>query len=78
LIFFYFLLEPSRDFAENAEQNVSVVAGEDFLDYGEKLVKPGELLYLPTVKTMSKSVETHSYIVARVCLIDLELNCSFI
>lgn len=38
----------------------------DFLDYGEKEVKPGDILHLPTVKMMVKEGENRSYIVARV------------
>lgn len=38
----------------------------DFLDYGEKVVKPGDLLHLPTVKTTAKEGERRSLIVARV------------
>lgn len=38
----------------------------DFLDYGEKVVKPGDLLHLPTVKTTAKEGEHRSYLVARV------------
>lgn len=37
---------------------------EDFLDYGEKLVQPGESIHLPTIKTSTKN-ESPSYIVAR-------------
>lgn len=44
----------------------STVAGEDYLDYGEKLLRPGELLHLPTVKTSARSTTETSYIVARV------------
>ncbi|XP_058837903.1 intermembrane lipid transfer protein Vps13 isoform X2 [Topomyia yanbarensis] len=43
----------------------STVAGEDYLDYGEKLLRPGELLHLPTVKTAARSATETSYIVAR-------------
>lgn len=50
----------------SAHKNSSSVRGEDFLDYGEKLVKPGELLHLPTVKTSSKNSDNLMYIVARV------------
>lgn len=39
---------------------------EDFLDYGEKVVKPGDVLHLPTVKTTVKERAIKSYIVARV------------
>lgn len=39
----------------------------DFLDYGEKVVKPGDLLHLPTVRTSAKEGERRSLIVARVC-----------
>lgn len=38
----------------------------DFLDYGEKVVKPGDLLHLPTVRTSAKEGERRSLIVARV------------
>uniref|UniRef100_A0A182FL84 Vacuolar protein sorting-associated protein 13 n=1 Tax=Anopheles albimanus TaxID=7167 RepID=A0A182FL84_ANOAL len=41
------------------------VSGEDFLDYGEKVLRPGELLHLPTVKTSVRSLNETSYIVAR-------------
>lgn len=50
-------------------KNITAALGEDFLDYGEKLVKPGELLHLPTVKTTGKNVENHMYIIARVRVI---------
>lgn len=39
---------------------------DDFLDYGEKVVKPGDVLHLPTVKTTAKEGVNKSYIVARV------------
>lgn len=39
----------------------------DFLDYGEKVVQPGDLLHLPTVKTTAKEGEHRSYLVCRVC-----------
>lgn len=54
----------------SAHQHSASVKGEDFLDYGEKLVKPGELLHLPTVKTASKNSDNLMYIVARVNLIN--------
>lgn len=38
----------------------------DFLDCGEKIVKPGDLLHLPTVKATAKEGERRSLIVARV------------
>lgn len=47
-------------------QNTTGIEGEDFLDYGEKLIKPGELLHLPTVKTATKNSDSLMYIVARV------------
>lgn len=50
----------------SAHQNTTGIEGEDFLDYGEKLIKPGELLHLPTVKTTSKNSDNLMYIVARV------------
>lgn len=50
----------------SAHQNTTGIEGEDFLDYGEKLIKPGELLHLPTVKTSSKNSDNLMYIVARV------------
>lgn len=42
---------------------------DDFLDYGEKVVKPGDVLHLPTVKTTVKEGDNKSYIVARVSII---------
>lgn len=56
----------------SAHQNTTGIEGEDFLDYGEKLIKPGELLHLPTVKTASKNSDNLMYIVARVSLIKLQ------
>lgn len=50
----------------SAHQNTTGIEGEDFLDYGEKIIKPGELLHLPTVKTTSKNSDNLMYIVARV------------
>lgn len=50
----------------SAHQNSSSVRGEDFLDYGEKIIKPGDLLHLPTVKTATKNSDSSMYIVARV------------
>ncbi|XP_055373962.1 intermembrane lipid transfer protein Vps13 [Condylostylus longicornis] len=41
------------------------VQKEDFLDYGEKSVDPGDVLQLPTVKLTGKVGETKSYIVLR-------------
>lgn len=38
---------------------------EDFLDYGEKIVQPGESLHLPTIKTSTKT-DTSNYIVIRI------------
>ncbi|XP_037042887.1 vacuolar protein sorting-associated protein 13-like, partial [Bradysia coprophila] len=38
---------------------------DDFLDYGEKVVKPGDVLHLPTVKTTVKEGDNKSYLVAR-------------
>lgn len=55
----------------SAHQNSSSVRGEDFLDYGEKIVKPGELLHLPTVKTAAKNSDNLMYIVARVCVLKI-------
>ena len=57
----------------SAHQSATGIEGEDFLDYGEKLIKPGELLHLPTVKTAAKNSENLMYIVARVSL----CNCNF-
>lgn len=49
----------------NSSNTASTVAGEDFLDYGEKLVNPGEILHLPTVKTSSKTKDIQTYIVVK-------------
>ncbi|XP_052870380.1 intermembrane lipid transfer protein Vps13 [Anopheles cruzii] len=57
--------------------NSSTVTGEDFLDYGEKLLRPGELLHLPTVKTSARSTSETSYIVARlVNYLDKDWSCT--
>ncbi len=51
-----------------AKKNVSLELSprDDFLDYGEKVVKPGDVLHLPTVKTTVKEGDIKSYLVARV------------
>lgn len=54
------------DIVSLQQQSVSGIRGEDFLDYGEKLILPGELLHLPTVKTSTKNADNPTYIVARV------------
>ncbi|XP_055592823.1 intermembrane lipid transfer protein Vps13-like [Uranotaenia lowii] len=52
--------------SETLSSNTSTIVGEDYLDYGEKLLRPGELLHLPTVKTAgARAVQETSYIVAR-------------
>ena len=58
--------EPLATSAESIS-NTSTIIGEDYLDYGEKLLRPGELLHLPTVKTAgsTKTGENPSYVVAR-------------
>lgn len=68
---------PSNETAENSQQcidykgplNVSLTKS-DFLDYGEKVVKPGDLLHLPTVKTTAKEGERRSLLVARVSVVN--------
>lgn len=59
-------IEKNLSASNQLSTDTSGIHGEDFLDYGEKLIKPGELLHLPTVKTSSKSTENQIYIVARV------------
>lgn len=39
---------------------------EDFLDVGEKVVRPGDILHLPTVRTAVKQGESKSFIIVRV------------
>lgn len=65
---------PIKEITENDHQiqnngkgpvNTSLTKS-DFLDQGEKIVKPGDLLHLPTVKTTAKEGERRSLIVARV------------
>lgn len=58
--------QPIDEEMQSAHQNSMCIEGEDFLDYGEKLIKPGELLHLPTVKTAAKNSDNLMYIVARV------------
>lgn len=45
--------------------NVSLTKA-DFLDYGEKVVKPGDVLHLPTVKTTAREGDRRSLLVIRV------------
>lgn len=45
---------------------LEISPSDDFLDYGEKVVKPGDVLHLPTVKTTVKEGDNKSYLVARV------------
>lgn len=45
--------------------NVSLTKA-DFLDYGEKIVKPGDVLHLPTFKTTAREGERRSLLVVRV------------
>lgn len=47
------------------EMNASLTKA-DFLDYGEKVVKPGDVLHLPTVKTTARAGERRSLLVVRV------------
>lgn len=49
---------------------------DDYLDYGEKLIEPGESLHLPTVKTSAKLKDVQTYIVVKVSsiLIALEMD----
>lgn len=39
---------------------------EDFLDYGEKEVKSGNVLHLPTVRLSARGMESKSFLVVRV------------
>lgn len=39
---------------------------EDFLDVGEKVVGPGDILHLPTVRSSVKQGELKSFIIVRV------------
>lgn len=41
-------------------------SGNDYLDFGEKLVNPGDTLHLPTVKTSAKLKDVQTYIVVKV------------
>ncbi|XP_058466266.1 intermembrane lipid transfer protein Vps13 isoform X2 [Malaya genurostris] len=55
----------------------STIVGEDYLDYGEKLLRPGELLHLPTVKTAARSTTEVSYLVARlVSYLEKDWSCT--
>lgn len=68
---------PSNETAENSQQSIDYkgplnvsLTKSDFLDYGEKVVKPGDLLHLPTVKTTAKEGEKRSLLVARVSVLN--------
>ena len=58
--------EASKELIPNQPPSRASGHQEDFLDYGEKIVKPGDVLHLPTVKSTIKEGENKSLIVARV------------
>lgn len=47
-------IEPANEDLSSTIVSSSGIVGEDILDHGEKLIRPGELLHLPTVKVSSK------------------------
>ncbi|EDW71988.1 uncharacterized protein Dwil_GK10679 [Drosophila willistoni] len=50
---------------------------EEFLDYGEKVVEPGDVLHLPTVKMSQKGKETKSFLVVRLIqYLEKDWSCS--
>lgn len=66
--------ENAAAITEHAEENHvdrrpdpnATLTKADFLDYGEKVVKPGDILHLPTVKTTAREGERRSLLVVRV------------
>lgn len=58
--------ENNHQAASNKAPLNASLTKSDFLDYGQKVVKPGDLLHLPTVKTTTKEGERRSCIIAKV------------
>ncbi|XP_026840774.1 vacuolar protein sorting-associated protein 13 [Drosophila persimilis] len=54
-------LEVTRSSPDLAIKNIR----EDFLDYGEKQVRPGDVLHLPTVRLSEKGKDGKSFLVVR-------------
>uniref|UniRef100_A0A1L8DVL7 Putative vacuolar protein n=1 Tax=Nyssomyia neivai TaxID=330878 RepID=A0A1L8DVL7_9DIPT len=50
---------------------------EDFLDYGEKVVQPGEMIHLPTIQLAAAHGEAYSSIVMRIIqYLDKDWSCT--
>lgn len=60
---------------DSKTQNTSEI--EDFLDCGEKVLYPGELLHLPTIKLARPGTENHSILVLRIIqYLEKDWSCS--
>uniref|UniRef100_A0A6B2EM79 Putative vacuolar protein n=1 Tax=Phlebotomus kandelakii TaxID=1109342 RepID=A0A6B2EM79_9DIPT len=62
---------------ENPNLSVSQKECEDFLDYGEKVVQPGEMIHLPTIQLAAAHGESYSNIVIRIIqYLDKDWSCT--
>ncbi|XP_059615380.1 intermembrane lipid transfer protein Vps13 isoform X2 [Phlebotomus argentipes] len=62
---------------ENMSLSVSQKECEDFLDYGEKVVQPGEMIHLPTIQLAAAHGESYSNIVVRISqYLDKDWSCT--
>lgn len=70
---------PPRPEPKDESQNLSVSQkeGEEFLDYGEKVVQPGEMIHLPTIQLAAAHGESYSNIVIRIIqYLDKDWSCT--
>ncbi|XP_055686925.1 intermembrane lipid transfer protein Vps13 isoform X2 [Lutzomyia longipalpis] len=66
---------------EQRKEDENATAGhkecEDFLDYGEKVVQPGEMIHLPTIQLAAAHGESYSNIVIRLIqYLDKDWSCT--
>lgn len=59
-------VEEEIDASTSTLQITNSALGEDFLDYGEKVINPGNILHLPTIKLIKSYHEPKTFVVARV------------
>lgn len=75
-VFYYIAVDEGEEIGEDGAiapqpivvdpSRISQSQQEDFLDVGEKVVGPGDILHLPTVRTAVKQGATKSFIIVRV------------
>ncbi|GAB0096265.1 Vacuolar protein sorting-associated protein 13 [Sergentomyia squamirostris] len=68
---------PAREEPKDQDLSVSQRDCEDFLDYGEKVVQPGEMIHLPTIQLAAAHGESYSNIVIRIIqYLDKDWSCT--